>query len=337
MDSQEFDEIKTDEKHLEHHGVIGMKWGVHNDETKRKYGELPTGKIASALKAKTDTSVKPESSLVKRGVNALKQKREEHKQAKAEEKRKAAEAIEASKKREAEDAEIKRKYGMTREQYDALREKTLNSHDPRVVAKGMRVLTDDELKSKITRLEQEGKIKSAAAKARKEEAEARTAELNRKKQTLPYKLGEIAAKSATNAIVSSVTKNAIGPIASEVSKSLGNTGVKAITSLKQQVKAQTPKVKEEIKTNMDSVKSEATNIKSKEDKPDLGMHWGDWRASKSTQSIVESAYGETLYNRMKSSAGKAPNRENVDRDDPSRALNLNTFPKIKSSSKEEDD
>ena len=27
-------------KYLAHHGVLGMRWGVHNDETKRKYGEL---------------------------------------------------------------------------------------------------------------------------------------------------------------------------------------------------------------------------------------------------------------------------------------------------------
>ena len=32
-----------DNSYLAHHGILGMRWGVHNDETKRKYGELPAG------------------------------------------------------------------------------------------------------------------------------------------------------------------------------------------------------------------------------------------------------------------------------------------------------
>jgi len=32
--------------YLSHHGVAGMKWGVHNEETKQKYGEIHSAKEA---------------------------------------------------------------------------------------------------------------------------------------------------------------------------------------------------------------------------------------------------------------------------------------------------
>lgn len=38
--------LSDEEAFLAHHGTKGMKWGVHNDETKRKYGELGAGAAA---------------------------------------------------------------------------------------------------------------------------------------------------------------------------------------------------------------------------------------------------------------------------------------------------
>lgn len=351
MSNEQFDDIKIDEEHLEHWGVLGMQWGVHNDETKRKYGELPglrEAKKANAPSSESTTPAKPDNprskpSLAERGVAAIKRKRQEKKDAKEAERQKSIDEWNEHKRREAEDLEIQRKYGMTKEKYDALREVTLNSHDPRVVAKGMKVLTDDELAEKIKRLEQEGKVRSAAAKARKEAAEARTAELNHKKQTLPYQLGSTAAKAVTNVVVNAATQKALKPVAEAALSSLGKSGAKAIESLKKNVAQETPKVVEKVKDTAAEVKTEAAVGKAEaqtaraKTKADATQKKADSQAGKSrTKSEVNAGFGETLYNRMKAEAVKPSNREGIDSDDPSLALNKNNAPKFEAPKDDKD-
>ena len=43
MSNATFEERVKPEEVLEHYGVPGMKWGVHKEETKIKYGELRKG------------------------------------------------------------------------------------------------------------------------------------------------------------------------------------------------------------------------------------------------------------------------------------------------------
>lgn len=52
--------------YLEHHGIKGMKWGVHNEETKVKYGELRKADRSSAYGRGEDYSRKQGSAFVKR-------------------------------------------------------------------------------------------------------------------------------------------------------------------------------------------------------------------------------------------------------------------------------
>lgn len=52
--------------YLEHFGVKGMKWGVHNDETKVKYGELRKGDRNSAFGRGENYSRKEGNAFVKR-------------------------------------------------------------------------------------------------------------------------------------------------------------------------------------------------------------------------------------------------------------------------------
>lgn len=340
MTNERFDDFKIDEDYLAHHGILNMKWGVHNDETKRKYGELPGLREARKLNAPSSESTssskpanpKAKPSLAERGIAAVKQKRQEKKDAKEAERQKSIDEWNEHKRREAEDAEYQKKYGMSKEKYEALREATLRSHDPRVVAKGMRVLTDEELAAKIQRLEQEGKVRSAAAKARKEAAEARQAELNQKKQTLPYQLGSTAAKSVTNVVVNAATQKALKPVAEAVLSSVGKSGVKALESLKKHTKEEAPKVKEAVKDTAATVKSEAATGKAQTEaaraKTKAAQAEKKTASKPRTKSEVEAGFGETLYNRMKAEATKSTNREGIDADDPTLKLNRNTAPKV---------
>ena len=140
---------------LEHYGKRGMKWGVWNAETRARYLGMP--KRAGKALQKTLSSAK---SSVEKGASAVatkakmkvskaysdkKQKREEH-------------AL-----RNKELAEQRKELGMTRAQYNDLREKTLRSHDPSVVERGMRTLTDKELNAKIDRLQREAVISKMAS------------------------------------------------------------------------------------------------------------------------------------------------------------------------------
>jgi hypothetical protein len=164
-------EIDDDEA-LEHHGIKGMKWGVRNQETLRKYGLIGSAKkktsaVAGALSSKVSSAASAASS---KAVNAAVGRIEN---ARAKKLHKRQQKIEL--------AQQRKELGMKKKDFDKLRETTLKSHDPRVVAKGMHTLSDEELKLKIKRLQEEEKISKMAtsrAKGQYDVKKARNDALN---------------------------------------------------------------------------------------------------------------------------------------------------------------
>lgn len=245
MDSTFDGEFKMDDS-LEHHGTKGMHWGVWNDETKRKYGVLGPKRQQSSSPETAEPS-KPKKNLAQKGVELVKQKRQEKVNKQLEAKRAEEEAAAAEEAKKARDAEVQAKYGLSAEKYEKLRNAALNSNDPTVVAKGMKFLTDDELNAKIDRLERESKIKSMAASQRTSEANAKKAELERKKQTLPYRLGEAAAKNIVNQVTGAALNKGVMPVVNAMSESAAKTGLKAVESIKKNAAAQKPAIDQAAK------------------------------------------------------------------------------------------
>ena len=273
MSNATFEERVKPEEVLEHYGVIGMKWGVHNKETQRKYGELKSPGQRQSPGENSKSSTKPQvpesksiTSRVKQRYGAYKELKAQQK-ADAEAKQKAAE--EAAKKKAAEDAEIIRKYGVTREQHEAIRQATLRSNDPRVVIQGMKHLTDEELDAKIARLEKENKVKGLAVQQRKDAAAAAKAEREARQQTIPYRLGQLAVNSAKTQFLDPTLRAA----SNEVSKALRVSGEKALNALKndssvKQAAKETKDAAEKVKDGAAKVKleTEAAKIKAERDK-----------------------------------------------------------------------
>lgn len=131
-----------DEEYLAHYGVKGMKWGVRHD---RRSSGSGSGRVSRALKRGFRTAggaVKKGSSRVA-GIIANKAK--------------ASIAKRKELKEVAKDAGYSTNVKGMRE-FNALRNKTLSSHDPATVAKGMHTLTDSELRKKMDRLKLESQV-----------------------------------------------------------------------------------------------------------------------------------------------------------------------------------
>lgn len=148
--------VFEDDHSLEHYGVMGMKWGVWNAETARKRTGGSGGKFKRVKKAAASS------------VRSIRERRAAAKETK----------------QIAQEQAIK--VGQMKS-FSALRKKTLASHDPEVVEKGMHTLTDAELSAKISRLSQEKVIRDLAnnkrqgvAETRRKQEEALAAEKNRK-------------------------------------------------------------------------------------------------------------------------------------------------------------
>ena len=200
--------------HLEHHGTKGMKWGVRSRETLRKYGLL---KGTGSKLAKSAGNVKKAASAKAAQVSnlaALKTKaaaasaKKVAGNASAFTKAKAKAYVDSKKSELAENRKEKafaktqsKELGMKQRQFEKLREKTLKSHDPRVVAKGMHTLTDAELNDKLKRLRTENDIGALAS--------AKTArkyqEINQLsdaiKKSVPYDLVSQPIKGAAKGII----------------------------------------------------------------------------------------------------------------------------------------
>lgn len=164
---------------LEHYGVKGMKWGVRNSDTLRKYSG-PTGNSPRAIVDK----------IKKNGPHPLASvKNQLIKRAKA-----------AKESNDLATQQVGNRF-VNRKQYKAFmktRQATLRAHDPDLVAKGMHTLTDSELTAKIARLEQEKKVRDLAeAKSRTETNRAISAE-NYKKAKNDTKASSIGAKLLTS-------------------------------------------------------------------------------------------------------------------------------------------
>lgn len=141
---------------LSHHGTKGMKWGVWNAETRAKY--LGTKVAATAKKIKTASG-----NLTKAAKKELSSKASEIQKTR-----------QAKKEHQKELDEQRKVLGMSKSQYDKLRDTTLKSHDPRIVEKGMHTLTDEELNQKIKRLQNEEIVsKMATSKETRRQAEAK--------------------------------------------------------------------------------------------------------------------------------------------------------------------
>lgn len=142
---------KKAEEYFEHSGVKGMRWGKWNDETKRKYGiGVKKRQLRSKLAEKISSASNTAKETIVKKYNDEKDLRKELK--------------------------VQRKQlGMSRRDFDKLRKNTLKSHDPEVVARGMHTLSDDELKEKIRRLQDEDKIAKMASTRKKNRNEALSA------------------------------------------------------------------------------------------------------------------------------------------------------------------
>lgn len=151
---------------IEHSGVKGMKWGVWNDETKRKYG------IGAKTKAKFTGGTDAAKATLKKAAEKLNArataKKAERASAKAAKKAERASAKAAKAQQRAELKAQRKELGMSKKEFDKLRDQTLKSHDPKTVAKGMHTLTDAELQDKINRLYEEDRIASLATRREKE-------------------------------------------------------------------------------------------------------------------------------------------------------------------------
>ncbi len=264
MSNASFDEeIKIDEI-LEHHGIKDMHWGVWNDETKRKYGYLPGKGRKKANPDKADNKPRIE---VRTDQKHLSDRVREHYNKHMDKKRAASEAA-AAQRKAAEQAAIEqqqkddyymRRYGISEERYLALKEATLNSHDPRVVIQGMKYLSDEELEAKITRLEKEGKIKTMAVNQRKEAASAKEAELKARQQTIPYRL----AKIGVDAVKQQVVDPALKQVGQEATKALSSIGKKAVDGL--QKNPDVKQAKKEVKQAVSEAKDAAAGSKLQSD------------------------------------------------------------------------
>ena len=119
------------DSYLEHYGVIGMKWGVRKD-TKRIGSRAK--KTVSKVMSKT---AKISGSAIRLGKRKIKSNVQEYKENKKQAKRLGYKKV---------------------SDYKRARFAALYSHDPAVVARGMRTLTDKELSNKVKRLTEEKKI-----------------------------------------------------------------------------------------------------------------------------------------------------------------------------------
>ena len=96
---------------------------------------------------------------------------------------------------------------MTRKKYDQLRETTLKSHDPRVVARGMKTLTDKELDAKLERLRKEEQVSRMATDMTKRKSEASKARSEAIKANPLYGIG----MNVVGRTIKSATKGAVNP------------------------------------------------------------------------------------------------------------------------------
>ena len=123
--------IDIDDDYLEHYGVMGMKWGVRKD--RERVGTRAKKTVSKAVAG----SVKAGGRAVRFGQRKIKSSIQTHKENKKQAKQLGYKKV---------------------SDYKKARISALYSHDPAVVARGMKTLTDKELANKVKRLSEEKKI-----------------------------------------------------------------------------------------------------------------------------------------------------------------------------------
>ena len=200
------DALENDE-HLEHYGVMGMKWGVWNAETRARYSRA----AKNGVKASGQVMLKGARAVhnaSKRRVSQSRDKRTEKKRRSADRRKQRAEL------------------GMDPYKYAKLRKKTLKSHDPAVVARGMHTLTDEELGAKIRRLQQEDVISRMAATRETDRHRVRQARNQALSANPVYKFGESYVKKAGDRLLDELLpkKGGKGKKKSKGAESTSTTG-----------------------------------------------------------------------------------------------------------------
>lgn len=189
--------------YLAHYGVMGMKWGVRNAETQRKYagasGRSKTKKVANRALTATGRVIRTGAGKAVGRVTAAHRNRKEVKA-------------------------LAKSVGTTRrgmKEFKKLRTQTLRAHDPELVERGMHTLTDSELNLKLTRLNTEKQVRDLAASKRnsvldtqKKAEEVKKARKERKNASL----GATLIKTTYNATVNYAGKKAVDTLFGDLEK-----------------------------------------------------------------------------------------------------------------------
>ena len=193
------DDLKTidvDINDLKHHGTLGMEWGKWNAETAARYAGV-SRKFLKNVANKTVSVGKKTTNHIGNNISKSVEKY----------KTERAQKTEKRKEQRAFDKETRKKYHLSASKYKKLREATLNSNDPSVVKRGMHLLNDEELKSKVSRLEEEKKIRDIEFVKLTNESSIRNKRLEAKQKTLRYQL----AKQAGDMALKNLEKQIIQP------------------------------------------------------------------------------------------------------------------------------
>lgn len=101
---------------------------------------------------------------------------------------------------------IKTKKPLTKRQIEKIRQKTLESNDPKIVEKGMKLLTDEELRNKINRMELENRVVSLRTKQEKDKYEVLNKKREAGQKTLRYALANQVGKDISKQTVNEIKK-----------------------------------------------------------------------------------------------------------------------------------
>lgn len=203
--------------YLAHYGVLGMKWGVRNAETQRKYagGSRSTKKtVPNRVVATGGRAIRSGTQKLANKVSTVRAQRKEVKQL-------------------AKDNGASTRRGLR--EFKKLRTETLRAHDPELVAKGMHTLTDSELTEKIVRLNQEKKIRDLATDKRNSIIETKRKQEEAKKAERERKSSGLAAKLLTttyNSTVNYAGKKAVDTLFDKANLPTDDKGFKKVTNVK---------------------------------------------------------------------------------------------------------